>query len=139
MAKVLHAIAKIERFRRSDESVDALIEVLTGELAAGMHPPLPPVNPPLHHLQKPPAPPPHRVRATLRPKQYPELPQGVQHTSCAERALRRYGFCGRNFPGRGLAAQRAGRTASSQRLIAPPPTSPLRLTSYSLSGSHCIR
>ena len=34
---VLHAIAKIERFRRSDESVDALIEVLTGELAAGPH------------------------------------------------------------------------------------------------------
>jgi hypothetical protein len=36
-ATVLHAIAKIERFRRSDESVDALIEVLTGELAAGPH------------------------------------------------------------------------------------------------------
>src|SRR5215472_14316337 len=34
---VLHAISKIERFRRSDESVDALIEVLTGELAAGSH------------------------------------------------------------------------------------------------------
>src|SRR5215471_14387216 len=34
---VLHAIAKIERFRTSDESVDALIEVLTGELAAGPH------------------------------------------------------------------------------------------------------
>src|SRR5215813_13890854 len=34
---VLHAIAKIERFKRSDESVDALIEVLTGELAAGPH------------------------------------------------------------------------------------------------------
>ena len=34
---VLHAIAKIERFRRSDESVDALIEVLTGELAVGPH------------------------------------------------------------------------------------------------------
>jgi hypothetical protein len=34
---VLHAITKIERFRRSDESVDALIEVLTGELAAGPH------------------------------------------------------------------------------------------------------
>ena len=34
---VLHAISKIERFRRSDESVDALIEVLTGELAAGPH------------------------------------------------------------------------------------------------------
>src|SRR5215471_14866734 len=32
---VLHSIAKIERFRRSDESVDALIEVLTAELAAG--------------------------------------------------------------------------------------------------------
>ena len=32
---VLHAIAKIERFRTSDESVDALIEVLTGELAGG--------------------------------------------------------------------------------------------------------
>ena len=31
---VLHAITKIEQFRRSDESVDALIEVLTGELAA---------------------------------------------------------------------------------------------------------
>jgi chromosomal replication initiator protein len=34
---VLHAIAKIERFRRSDESVDALLEVLTGELAAGLN------------------------------------------------------------------------------------------------------
>jgi hypothetical protein len=34
---VLHAIAKIERFRTSDESVDAMIEVLTGELAAGPH------------------------------------------------------------------------------------------------------
>ena len=34
---VLHAIAKIERFRTSDESVDALIEVLTGELAVGPH------------------------------------------------------------------------------------------------------
>ena len=34
---VLHAIAKIERLRRSDESVYALIEVLTGELAAGSH------------------------------------------------------------------------------------------------------
>jgi hypothetical protein len=34
---VLHAIAKIERLRRSDESVDALIEVLTGELATGSH------------------------------------------------------------------------------------------------------
>src|SRR6516162_9500011 len=34
---VLHAITKIERFRRSDESVDALIEVLTGELVAGPH------------------------------------------------------------------------------------------------------
>jgi len=34
---VLHAIAKIERFRSSDESVDALIEVLTSELAAGPH------------------------------------------------------------------------------------------------------
>src|SRR6516162_3409659 len=34
---VLHAIAKIERFRWSDESVDALIEVLTGELAVGPH------------------------------------------------------------------------------------------------------
>src|SRR6516162_8053507 len=33
----LHAITKIERFRRSDESVDALIEVLTDELAAGSH------------------------------------------------------------------------------------------------------
>jgi hypothetical protein len=32
---VLHAIAKIEQLRRSDESVDALIEVLTNELAAG--------------------------------------------------------------------------------------------------------
>jgi chromosomal replication initiation ATPase DnaA len=32
---VLHAITKIERARRSDESVDALIEVPTGELAAG--------------------------------------------------------------------------------------------------------
>ena len=34
---VLHAIVKIERLRRSDESVDALIEVLTGELAPGPH------------------------------------------------------------------------------------------------------
>jgi hypothetical protein len=34
---VLHAIGKIEQFRRSDESVDALIEVLTGELAGGPH------------------------------------------------------------------------------------------------------
>ena len=34
---VLHAIAKIERLRMSDESVDALIEVLTGELAGGPH------------------------------------------------------------------------------------------------------
>ena len=34
---VLHAIAKIERLRRSDESVYALIEVLTGELAGGPH------------------------------------------------------------------------------------------------------
>jgi hypothetical protein len=32
---VLHAITKIERFRETDESVDALIEVLTNELAAG--------------------------------------------------------------------------------------------------------
>jgi hypothetical protein len=32
---VLHAITKIETFRETDESVDALIEVLTNELAAG--------------------------------------------------------------------------------------------------------
>jgi hypothetical protein len=32
---VLHAITKIETFRKTDESVDALIEVLTNELAAG--------------------------------------------------------------------------------------------------------
>jgi hypothetical protein len=34
---VLHAIAKIENLRKTDESVDALIEVLTDELAAGPH------------------------------------------------------------------------------------------------------
>ena len=34
---VLHAIAKIENLRGTDESVDALIEVLTDELAAGSH------------------------------------------------------------------------------------------------------
>ena len=38
---VLHAITKIEAFRQTDESVDALIEVLTNELAAG-----PPESPP---------------------------------------------------------------------------------------------
>src|SRR5215472_1108133 len=32
---VLHAIAKIEHLRKIDESVDAIIEVLTDELAAG--------------------------------------------------------------------------------------------------------
>jgi hypothetical protein len=32
---ILHAIAKIENLRKTDESVDALIEVLTDELAAG--------------------------------------------------------------------------------------------------------
>jgi len=32
---VLHAIRKIERLRKSDESVDALLEVLASELAAG--------------------------------------------------------------------------------------------------------
>ncbi len=32
---VLHAIAKIENLRNTDESVDALIEVLTDEMAAG--------------------------------------------------------------------------------------------------------
>ena len=37
---VLDAITKIERFRKSDESVDALIEVLTSELAAGPHEPV---------------------------------------------------------------------------------------------------
>jgi hypothetical protein len=34
---VLHAITKIENIRKIDESVDALIEVLTDELAAGPH------------------------------------------------------------------------------------------------------
>jgi hypothetical protein len=34
---VLHAIRKIESLRSVDESVDALIEVLTDELAAGPH------------------------------------------------------------------------------------------------------
>src|SRR5581483_3435103 len=34
---VLHAIEKIEKLRRLDESVDALIEVLVDELAAGPH------------------------------------------------------------------------------------------------------
>ncbi|HKD05512.1 MAG TPA: helix-turn-helix domain-containing protein [Bryobacteraceae bacterium] len=34
---VLHAIAKIENLRKTDESVDALIEVLIDELAAGPH------------------------------------------------------------------------------------------------------
>ena len=38
---VLHAITKIENFRKVDESVDALIEVLTDELAAGPHESLP--------------------------------------------------------------------------------------------------
>jgi hypothetical protein len=33
---VLHAIGKIERLRRRDESVDALIEVLTAVLSPGM-------------------------------------------------------------------------------------------------------
>ena len=36
---VLHAIARIEVLRRSDESVDALIEVLIDELASGPHEP----------------------------------------------------------------------------------------------------
>lgn len=36
---VLHAIEKIEKLRRFDEGVDALIEVLTNELAAGPHEP----------------------------------------------------------------------------------------------------
>jgi hypothetical protein len=34
---VLHAIEKIENLRRHDESVDALLEVLTAELAAAPH------------------------------------------------------------------------------------------------------
>jgi hypothetical protein len=34
---VLHAIARIENLRKTDESVDALIEVLADELAAGPH------------------------------------------------------------------------------------------------------
>src|SRR5579884_1284553 len=34
---VLHAIGKIETLRKADESVDALLEVLTDELAAGPH------------------------------------------------------------------------------------------------------
>jgi hypothetical protein len=34
---VLHAIAKIENLRTTDESVDSLLEVLTNELAAGPH------------------------------------------------------------------------------------------------------
>lgn len=37
---VLHAIEKVEKLRRLDESVEALIEVLIGELAAGPHEPL---------------------------------------------------------------------------------------------------
>jgi hypothetical protein len=32
---VLHAIRRIEHLRRTDESVDALLEVLTGELGDG--------------------------------------------------------------------------------------------------------
>ena len=36
---VLHAIVRIENLRRIDESVDALIEVLTNELAAAPHEP----------------------------------------------------------------------------------------------------
>ncbi|MBV9612649.1 MAG: hypothetical protein JO091_09255 [Acidobacteriaceae bacterium] len=36
---VLHAIEKIEKLRKLDESVDALIEVLVDELAAGPHEP----------------------------------------------------------------------------------------------------
>lgn len=34
---VLHAIGRIENLRKVDESVDALIDVLTDELAAGPH------------------------------------------------------------------------------------------------------
>jgi hypothetical protein len=34
---ILHAITKIENLRKIDESVDALIEVLTDELATGPH------------------------------------------------------------------------------------------------------
>jgi hypothetical protein len=34
---VLHAIEKIEKLRRYDESLDALLEVLTAELVAGPH------------------------------------------------------------------------------------------------------
>ena len=34
---VLHAIRKIEGLRRADESIDALLEVLTNELAAAAH------------------------------------------------------------------------------------------------------
>src|SRR6516164_1372556 len=34
---VLHAVARIEKLRKVDESVDALIEILTDELAAGPH------------------------------------------------------------------------------------------------------
>jgi hypothetical protein len=34
---VLHAITKIENFRKIDESVEALIEVLTDELDSGPH------------------------------------------------------------------------------------------------------
>jgi hypothetical protein len=36
---VLHAIARIETFRKTDDSVDALIEVLIDELASGPHEP----------------------------------------------------------------------------------------------------
>ena len=32
---VLHAIGKIERLRQTDESLDALIEVITAELSPG--------------------------------------------------------------------------------------------------------
>ncbi len=38
---VLHAIEKIESLRKIDESIDALIEVLTDELAAGAHDSIP--------------------------------------------------------------------------------------------------
>src|SRR5215469_4276290 len=34
---VFHAVARIEKLRKVDESVDALIEILTDELAAGPH------------------------------------------------------------------------------------------------------
>jgi hypothetical protein len=38
---VLHAVSKIERLRRVDDAVDALLEVLTGTLASEIETPVP--------------------------------------------------------------------------------------------------